>query len=357
MRILQLVSSLGIGGAERFVTDLCVELVNTGHEVTLLVLDRAVNIGKSSTYENKLLSYLKSNNVTVFFVEGSGRKNPFNVYSNLAATIKKSKPDVIHSHLLIWSIYLSVINKKIKHVFTQHIDRLKAPVFHKLLRYRIDSYISICDQATEKFEAVIKKDKIHQVANGINIDNFFNSKKITIENKVKFVTVSRLSSQKNHNLIIDAVNKLTFNGIYNFQVDIIGQGELEKQLKDKVERLQLNKYIVFYGARSDIPDILASNHVFLLPSKFEGFSISLIEALASGIKIIASDVGGNSEILGYGKFGCLIPADDLQALVDAMKEEIETNAVDKRISGKLAAHLKGLSIETSAKKHLEIYAL
>ena len=357
MRILQLVSSLGIGGAERFVTDLCVELVNTGHEVTLLVLDRAANIGKSSTYESKLLSYLKSKNVTVFFVEGSGRKNPFNVYSNLAATIKKSKPDVIHSHLLIWSIYLSAVNKKTKHVFTQHTDRLKAPALHKLLRHQINSYISICDQATEKFETVIKKDKIHQVANGINIDNFLNSKKITIEDKVKFVTVSRLSSEKNHNLIIDAVNQLVLSEIYNFQVNIVGQGELERQLKNKVEQLKLSKYIVFHGTRTDIPDILASNHVFLLPSKNEGFSISLIEALASDIKIIASDVGGNSEILDYGKFGCLIPADDLHALVDAMKEEIKTNAIDKRIPDKLAEHLKGLSIETSAKKHLEIYTL
>lgn len=357
MQILQLVSSLGIGGAEKFVADLSVELKAQGHEVTILVLDYAKDVGKDPDYEKNIIEYLNEKQVQVIHVGEKARRRPFTILFTLNEVIKKLKPDVIHSHLLIWSVYLSTFWRSKKHVFTQHTNSLKLPLIHKFfIKGSIDRYISICNEATDSMRKVIKNEKISKVVNGVALDRFSNVERLSKGEVTHFVTVSRLTELKNHSLIIDAVFKLvnTHNNT-GFIINVIGDGPIKQELQDKVERLKLNEHFIFHGVKKDIPTILSQNNVFLLPSKFEGFSIALIEALMAKMSIIASNVGANNEILSFGKYGTLIEKNNLSALVEAMLKEINNENSYEYDTDEFKAHINSLSITTSAKNHVDLY--
>lgn len=357
MKILQLVSSLGIGGAEKFVADLSVELRAQGHEVTILVLDYAKDVSKDPDYEKNIIEYLNKKQVQVIHVGEKARRRPFTILFTLNAVIKKFKPDVIHSHLLIWSVYLSTFWRNKKHVFTQHTNTLKSPLIHKIfIKGSIDRYISICDEATDSMRKVIKNENISKVVNGVALERFSNVERLSKGKITQFVTVSRLMELKNHSLIIDAANELvSVLKETNFLINIVGDGPLKQELHSKINQMGLTDYFIFHGVKKDIPAILAKNDTFLLPSKFEGFSIALIEALMAKMSIIASDVGANDEILSFGKYGTLIEKGNLGALTQAMLKEIKYGNMYDYESQEFKEHLNSLSITTSAKNHEKLY--
>lgn len=367
MRILQLVSSLGIGGAERFVTDLSLKLNEvSGVEVRLLVLDNAEHVGKSKVYEKSLIDELSNLGVQVFIAPKRGRKNILSTFAFLRSHINTFRPDIVHSHLLIWSLLVSFIkNRDIKHIYTQHINRLRYPLIHKFyLNKIIDKYISICDEATSDFKKSISEDKICKIVNGIDLNKFntFKRQNTQRDNDIfKMIMVSRLEPQKNHEMTIRVLKKLKdIRPQLKFSLSIVGEGSLSKQLKVLVDDLNINDKISFLGTREDVSDLLSKHHLFLLSSDFEGFSIALIEALASKINILATNVGGNDEILGYGKFGYLIDKNDYDAYLKMLLYIIDNELLydtdtDTDTDADLYKHLFNLSIESSALNHINLY--
>ncbi|EPK8022838.1 glycosyltransferase [Providencia rettgeri] len=357
MKILQLVSSFGIGGAEKFVADLSIELHKEGHEVVILALDFAVDVGKDIAYEQSLIRELSDNGIRVIHVGRYSRKRPFNVLYKLHKIIKSLDPDIVHSHLLIWSLYLSTFWRSRNHVFTQHINRLKHPFLHEyFIRSSINKYISICDDATLSMENTLPSNKILKIVNGIKMDRFNLSKPKSINKVTNFTTISRLTEQKNHDLIVDAVYELVkTNKDYKFLVNIVGDGPLRSILEAKISRLGLNDYFIFHGVRNDIPSVLSFSDVFLLPSRYEGFSIALIEALVSKTAIVASDVGANNEIISDGKYGQLIANNSRDELVRAMSKFILGEVKYSYDSDSYKDHLSKLSINHCAKNHISAY--
>lgn len=357
MKILQLVSSLGIGGAEKFVVDISIALQRQGNNVDIVVLDRAEDIGKSNSYEQLMIDKLICSGVSVNFMK-SGRKNLLRSYLNLYQLVNKIKPDVIHSHLLIWSLLLSFLPKQYKVIFTQHTNRLKLAIMHKYwLRYRIDHYISICDEVNKVCLQLCGQSRVTKVINGIDFTSIKPKDKILIDskkNKHKFINVARLEPEKNISLLIKASHFLIGKGL-DFQVIIVGDGSLIENLKKEVLDLNLTETVTFLGARNDVPELLYSSDSFVLTSFYEGFSISLIEALATGLNVIATDVGGNGELLQHGKFGQLILSDDVLSLSNAMENSINNLSYSNNREER-DLYLEQLSVESCAKKHVQIYS-
>lgn len=118
--------------------------------------------------------------------------------------------------------------------------------------------------------------------------------------------------------------------------------------------MKLTEHVIFHGSKSNINEILLNNDLYLLPSKKEGFSIALIEALASGIRIIASNVGGNSEILNNGKLGVLISPNDINGLHEALVNCL-INKTSCNSKSDVVSKMEELSIETCASNHLKEY--
>lgn len=133
------------------------------------------------------------------------------------------------------------------------------------------------------------------IKNAIDINQFkfdeksnFLKKQLNIENKNKLIVhIGTFKNAKNHDFIIDVFNEL--NEIYNnYNLILVGRGELEESIKQKVKLLGLEKKVYFLGTREDIPEILQSSDVFFMPSILEGLPVVLVEAQAAGVPCVIS---------------------------------------------------------------------
>ena len=106
------------------------------------------------------------------------------------------------------------------------------------------------------------------------------------------------------------------------KVLVVGDGTLRPVLEAQVTEMGLSEQVLFVGTRKDIPVILAALDLFILPSLWEGFSLAILEALAMGTPVIATAVGGASEVICSGHDGLLIPPGEESSLVAAVREAI-----------------------------------
>ncbi len=129
--------------------------------------------------------------------------------------------------------------------------------------------------------------------------------------------VGNLYPVKGHQYLIDGIPSV-LEKCPNTSFVFAGRGQLEKELKEQVYRLGLDKRVHFLGLRQDIPRILAMLDVFVLPSLSEGLSMAILEAMIAGKPVIATQVGGNPELVLDGETGFLVPARDSQALATSL---------------------------------------
>ena len=224
--------------------------------------------------------------------------------------IKNGKYDVVHVHQDIMSIFpiyfakKANINLRIAHAHNAFKSNNKFKVFiHKILLSSLEknsNYWAACGK-----EAAIdlwgKKNvdsgKVNIINNAIDLERFrFNDdvrnqirEKLEIKDKFVIGNVGRLSHQKNHKFIIEI-----FKHIYNVEKNtvllLVGNGELEYEIRNQVKEFGLEENVRFLGLRNDIDKILQGMDIFLLPSKFEGLPIVLVEAQACGVRCVVSDV-------------------------------------------------------------------
>lgn len=172
----------------------------------------------------------------------------------------------------------------------------------------------------------LSSDKVVAIQNGLDLQPFsaaFDKKKVRkrlfpgIKADFWFGTLGRLSEVKNHERLIDAFSKVVIK--YPETVLLIaGVGHLEKRLKEKVKEKSLGKNVFFLGFRDDAAEILRCLDTFLLPSLREGLPLAMLEAMATGLPIIASDAGGIPEVFASENIGFLIDPLNVDQLTAAM---------------------------------------
>lgn len=296
IKVLQVIPSFEIGGAEKVVLDY------------LTYFDRnTVEIKAISMYGNHNSiydSFIKENGLDVVYLN----KKPgldLSMVMKIKKIVKEFKPDIIHSHMNTMKyIICSVINnKKVKMFHTIHSepekDAGKVDKFSNKIAFKYFNCIPItltdklaCD--TNLFYGLNNSIVIN---NGVDIEKFRNIKdtKEDIRNRLNLTTdsfiighVGRFSRSKNHEFIIDIYKKFVEIEKNSYLV-LVGDGELKHDIKQKVERLGLADNVKFLGVRKDIPEIVKAMDVFLFPSHYEGFPLTLIEAQSSGIRCVISN--------------------------------------------------------------------
>ncbi|MDW8345220.1 MAG: glycosyltransferase, partial [Verrucomicrobiae bacterium] len=140
-------------------------------------------------------------------------------------------------------------------------------------------------------------------------------------------TVARLAPEKDLATLLRAVALVPPAALW-----LVGYGSEEESLRDLARQLGLIDRVVFWGQRADIPDLLQAADVFALSSLSEGLSMALIEAAACGLPIVATDVGGNREIVQPPHAGRLVPPQDPRALATALDEILSDEALRKTLS-------------------------
>ena len=142
--------------------------------------------------------------------------------------------------------------------------------------------------------------------------------------------VAHLADHKGHKYLIEA-SRILKERAPDIKVIIVGEGPLRMELTRQASDIQVDEMIFFLGFRDDVPQILASLDLFVLSSYLEGMGSSLMDAMASRLPIVATDVGGIPEVVTHGETGLLVPARDPQALADAILKLYGDRAYAKRL--------------------------
>lgn len=131
--------------------------------------------------------------------------------------------------------------------------------------------------------------------------------------------VATFKRQKGHRYLIEATAEVVTH-FPALHILFIGDGELRDELQAQTQTLHMEKHIHFLGTRQDVPDLLAASDYFVLPSLWEGLSMALVEALASGLPVIATAVSGTNQVMISGETGLLVPPEDAASLAAAMRQ-------------------------------------
>ncbi|MBA3429898.1 MAG: glycosyltransferase family 4 protein [Actinobacteria bacterium] len=129
--------------------------------------------------------------------------------------------------------------------------------------------------------------------------------------------VGTFKRQKGHSVLIDALADAK-DRLPHLKIILVGDGELRNEIATSVRTHGLEDRVHFLGSRRDVPQILAASDSFILPSLWEGLPVALVEAMASGLPVIATSVSGTSEVMDDGVTGWVVPAGDASALKTAM---------------------------------------
>lgn len=143
-------------------------------------------------------------------------------------------------------------------------------------------------------------------------------------------TMARLTKQKGHEFLIAAMPAI-LERCPAVRLLLLGEGELREPLANQARALGVEGRISFLGVRSDIPDVLAQTDVFVLPSLWEGTSLALLEAMASGKPIVATDIDGNRPLLQSGRDCLLAPPGEPSPLAEAVLRLIEDRELAQRL--------------------------
>lgn len=351
--VLFVIGSLERGGAEQQMTMLARKLAARGISCTVFALDGA----------GPMRPALDAAGVDVCAMGYLGRPFAVRAAIVLASPLYlwwvavHRRPDVLHAYLPFTNFIGSLAGRlaRVPAVITSrrglgtHQDRLAVWKF-------VDRWSNaLSDLVTCNSEAVvadtIRRDgiaasKVRLVRNGLELASFDSAAERTRrraelgldESTRAIVTVANLIPYKGHADLLDALGRLP-PGLPPFRLFLAGRdagigGELSRQ----ADGLGLGSRVVFLGERRDVPQLLAAMDVFVLPSHEEGSSNALIEAMAAGLTLIATGVGGNTEALDGGSLGRLVPPRDPDALSRALADVLRASDPGKPPDEALMAH-------------------
>jgi glycosyltransferase involved in cell wall biosynthesis len=218
--------------------------------------------------------------------------------------------------------------------------------------------------AIEKEE--IRPDKIKVILNGINIIRA--EKPLTqIRSRLRadlglnpddfiYLSVGRLTQQKGHTYLLDAVPEVLARYPENTIFIFAGDGDLRDSLEIKAADLGIGSNVYFLGTRSDVPNLLYLANVFVLPSLWEGLPLALLEAMSAGLPVVATRVEGVVTVIKHGKNGYLVPAKNSESLATALLE-IRDNEAARKLFSKSNKNLveRDFTIEKMCREYEDLF--
>lgn len=296
IRILHVLHGLGSGGAESFIMNVYRNIDKSKVQFDFLIRRKDGNVLESEIRDLGGKIYLTADfpknvienykELEEFFYKHGKEYKFVHVHANSLLYVKPLKiarkygvPTILHSHNT--------------HTAGHSLYKIIHNLNKRFLPGKATHYFA-CSKLAGNW--MFKKD-FQVIKNGIDSRKFVyneNSRirirnEFNLGNKIVIGNIARFTKQKNHMFLIDI-----FFDIYKKNNDailmLVGEGDLMKDVKNKVESLGIKENVIFAGVRNDIPDLLSAMDIFLLPSLFEGLGIVLIEAQSTGVKCFTSDL-------------------------------------------------------------------
>jgi glycosyltransferase involved in cell wall biosynthesis len=320
IRILQLLQGLAIGGIERMVLDLVFALPEAEFTTSFCTFDR----------EGQLASEVAARGMSLHFRKRQrGLDAGFVLW--LAKLLRRERIQILHAHnatAFFYGAAAARLAPGTRFLYTEHDRAFPTPWrergLHALLARGVDAAVTVSDTLRDnlvRYEA-FPADRLHVVKNGVTLrapqrDGAAMRAELGIGMRPTAGIVARLAPVKNHALLLRAW-KQVLETVPNAVLLVVGNGSTEPATRALADELGLGDAVRFVGFRLDVAEILASLDVFVLSSLSEGLSLTLLEAMAAGLPIVATRVGGNPEVVQDGDTGLLVPSGDPPALARAL---------------------------------------
>jgi glycosyltransferase involved in cell wall biosynthesis len=364
------------GGAATATKSIAKELANLGHEV-IIISSSFKNLAKEESIDGYKLIRVKSLRKKMV------QSNPLEMITFVISAIfflnnflKKWRPGKIIAFFSIPSGIIAYwLYKKYKVPYIISLRGGDVPGSDKLGTYANNLHfyhwltLPLNKKIWQKASSIIANskslqklaqktaDKINRkvvyIPNGVDGNIFFPGKKI-INNKFKVLYIGRISREKNIKMLIRAIKQMPEINNINLECEIVGRGPQEKELLKMVGDLKIDSIIKFSGwlDREETPDKFKEADVFILPSKSEGMPNVVLEAMASGLPVITTDISGNQELIENDKNGILV--NDSNQLTEALIKLIKYPELRNRFSQSSLEKSKKYNWEKVAQQYLEI---
>jgi glycosyltransferase involved in cell wall biosynthesis len=383
---MQVINNLDIGGAQEVVRTLSAYLIERGAPTVVCTLR-----------DGPLRSEIEEMGITVEVLPGRNHsflslpnflKEIMGIRKGLIHLVQKYDIDVIQTHLLrsldflVASLKLSFPNLLVfwtvhNYLFELRADQLpeqrwllkpKKYIHNALYRKvseRINGFIAVSEEVEQAIRQTIRVDqrRITTICNGVDVRRYRRKvNRVAIRTSLGLaeedhvmILVGTLKEQKGHSYLIQAAAPLIAQN-NNLHILFPGDGPLRTSLQQQVQQLGLEKHIHFLGSRKDIPDLLAASDYFVLPSLWEGLAMALIEAMASGLPVIATCVSGSQQVVVSGETGLLVPPGDVDQLRQAIAEMMANPERAKKMGQAGGARAEAVfGAGKQAEEHLSLF--
>ncbi|SQC08426.1 group 1 glycosyl transferase [Clostridium perfringens] len=329
MITLQILDSVGLGGVEKIAYYI--------HKNNIKLNIKSY-IAVNKDYYDKFIEYYNLNGdkniILLDFKSNDSILKKISIYRKI---IKNINPDIIHTHArreCVSICLLKKIYKDIKHIRTQHMEEKggkRKTLFEKsLYKKDVDEWITtskkLLNEYVLKYIGNVKSAKV--IYNGI--ENDYNIKrKNNKSNIIKFGFVGRITKQKGLDILLENLEKLNDSYLKKIHIDIYGDGSELENLKEYVREKNLNN-VIFHGYTNKPLEKIKTFDILIMPSRYEGVPLVMLEAMSMGVPISISNVGGVSEIINTGYDGWIINDNRWDLfLKDIIDEKFDIESISK----------------------------
>lgn len=347
-KVVHIITELMTGGGQTLLLNLVRESQKRHHVTVISLIDR-------NAFD---LSGLD----VIFLKKRQGLD--FRMFFTLYRTLKRLHPDVVHTHLYacLYAFPWFWLSKKRRGVHTIHSDAYKElPKIHQklqglLYRRRSVTPVAISDTILEQAERLyhLRHGAVKRIYNAIDIERFRGPMRQFGQETFTLVQVAAFHPWKNQRLLLEAFAAV-FAEDSALRLVFAGDGPLLPEMQALAEALGVSGAVQFLGAVQDVPGVLQKGDVFVLSSDYEGLPMSILEAYASAMPVIATDVGGIGDVLKHGVNGLLVPPSDRAAMAEAIRMLRQNPALCKQMSDENLRHAARFDIQAAADAYEQLY--
>ncbi len=354
MKIIEVMPEFGLAGAETMCENLTEQLVQLGHEVVVVSL---------FDYHSPITERLENKGIRIIYLN----KKPgldLSMINKLVRVFRREKPDVVHTHRYVmqYVIPAAVLSGVKKRFHTVHniASKETTPSAQKLnvLFYRLCHVVPVAlseeIQKTVEERYHLKPERIPVIYNGIPLERCIPKKDYAAGEVFQYLHIGRFNPAKNHLVMLNAFRNVLDLG-HRAHLTLVGTGELDREIREETFRLHLEEDVTFYGTTGDVYPLLHDADAFLLPSVYEGMPMTLIEAMGTGLPILASRVGGVPSMLTDQKNAVMTGSDEA-SITEGMLQLLDQNISEKIGPAARERALEVFSSQKMAEQYAKLFA-
>jgi glycosyltransferase involved in cell wall biosynthesis len=360
--VAHILSSFGMGGQERVAFDLAVSQLRAGWRVTALSL--------APPPDGPLAAEFQAAGAQV---ERVARPKPGvdpMLFLRLAQFLREHQVDLVHTHNRMALIYGAPAARLARAavVHTKHGNNPKGGtrlVAGNIAGRLLDAFVAVSEETAQiaRRRREVNLRKLHVIPNGIELGRFYPDPEARVRVRAELGidpdawvigTVGRVAVEKNQALLLRAAAPLLGPKV---RLIVAGDGPLMASLQELVITLGISGPAHLLGVRRDVPAVLNALDVFAMSSDTEGLPLVVLEAMATGLPVVSTSVGGIPNVLSEGQTGFLVPAGDDAALRDRLAKLAADPAMTRACGARArAVTVERFSAERMQREYLELYA-